>query len=356
MRTRRLALSRLKAVTGSNLGVLLLQLGTPDAPTPAALRRYLAQFLSDPRVIDLPRWKWLPILHGIVLRTRPRKSALEYRKVWTSEGGPLLVTSRQQAALLESRLTESGTNSLVRVAMRYGEPSTESALRELEAAKVDRIVALPMYPQYASATTGSSVEALYVAAGRRRYVPPISVVPPYYVSSGYIAALAEVTRQSLHEWNPDHIVLSFHGLPERYVQDGDPYASHCFATAEALRQSMEWPVDRVTVAFQSRFGREVWLQPYTGVTLQRLGAARTGRLAVVCPGFTADCLETLEEIGAREKNSFLAAGGGELRLVPCLNVSSQWIDAMADLVRGWLCSAPILPGRPARGERAPIPY
>jgi ferrochelatase len=314
--------------------VLLLQLGTPDAPTPAALRRYLAEFLSDPRVIDLPRWQWLPILYGIVLQTRPRKSAREYAKVWTPEGSPLLVTSRQQAALLESRLAETGCDAMVRVAMRYGEPSTEAALRQLESGPVHRIVALPMYPQYASATTGSSVEALYTAACRRRCVPPIAVVPPYYESSGYIGALALEAKRSLDGWDPDHIVLSFHGIPQRYVREGDPYESQCRATALALRQAMGWPADRVTVAFQSRFGREVWLQPYTDATLQHLGAARTGRVAVLCPGFTTDCLETLEEIGAREKENFLAAGGGELRLVPCLNASPAWIDAMAGLLRG----------------------
>lgn len=325
-------LGKLYPVTRPSLGVLLLQLGTPAAPTPAALRRYLAQFLSDPRVIDLPRWRWLPILHGIVLRTRPRKSAAEYEKVWTPEGAPLLVTSRRQAALLEEHLAAAGVDARVRVAMRYGDPSTESALREIDACGVDRIVALPMYPQYAGATTGSSLEDLYRAASRRRVVPALSVVPPYFDAPGYIGALAAVTRQSLAEWTPDHIVLSFHGIPERYVREGDPYASHCQATAEALRAVMGWPLAQVTVSFQSRFGREEWLQPYTDATLKRLGEARTARVAVLCPGFTADCLETLDEIGNRERRNFEAAGGGILRLVPCLNDAAPWIEAMTELV------------------------
>jgi ferrochelatase len=313
--------------------VLLLQLGTPEAPTTAALRRYLAQFLSDPRVIDLPRWQWLPILYGIVLRTRPRKSAADYRKVWTPEGSPLLVTSQQQAARLEARLASANIRAVVRVAMRYGEPSTDTALHELHAAGAERIVALPMYPQYASATTGSSVEDVYRSAIRRRVVPAITVVPPYFDAPGYINALAAVARDSLADWIPDHIVLSFHGIPERYVRDGDPYATHCRATAEALCQTMDWPRDRVTVSFQSRFGREVWLQPYTDATLRRLGEAGTRRVAVLCPGFTADCLETIEEIGGRERENFKHAGGGEMRLVPCLNATPAWIEAMAGLVR-----------------------
>jgi ferrochelatase len=177
------------------------------------------------------------------------------------------------------------------------------------------------------------VEDVYRAASRRKVVPPISVVPPYFDAPGYINALATVTRNHLAGWNPDHIVLSFHGIPARYVCEGDPYADHCTATAEALRQAMDWPQDRVTVSFQSRFGREVWLQPYTDATLTRLGQARTERLAVLCPGFTADCLETLEEIGARERDNFERSGGGQMRLVPCLNEDPAWIEAMAGFVR-----------------------
>lgn len=283
-------------------------------------------------MIDLPRWQWLPILYGIVLNTRPRKSAAEYAKVWTTEGSPLLVTSRQQAELLEAALGARGIDASVRVAMRYGEPSTRTALDELEAAGVERVIALPMYPQYASATTGSSVEELLRELAPRRVIPPLAIVPPYFDHPGYVQAIASVARASLGDWTPDHIVLSFHGVPERYVREGDPYRAHCEASAAAIIDALQWPSDRYTLSFQSRFGREVWLQPYTDETLRRLGQTRTGRVAVLCPGFTADCLETLEEIGARERRNFLDAGGVDLRLVPCLNTSAEWIEVMADLV------------------------
>lgn len=322
------------------IGILLLQLGTPAAPTPSALRRYLRQFLSDRRVIDLPRALWWPILHGIVLRTRPRRSAKDYAKVWTSEGSPLAVTSAQQARLLQERLTGRGIHALVKVVMRYGEPSTTQVLTELADAGVERIIALPMYPQYASATTGSSVEALFQIAGKRRVVPAIRTLPPYCADAAYIAALAAVTRGQLGDWVPNHVVLSFHGIPERYVRNGDPYAGHCRATARALTEAMAWDPARVTMSFQSRFGPEAWLQPYTTDTLRQLGEARMTGVAVLCPGFTADCLETLEEIGVRERRTFVRAGGSDFRLIPCLNADSAWVDALEGMVlreaQGWL--------------------
>ncbi len=322
------------------IGIVLLQLGTPDAPTPAALRRYLRQFLADPRVIDFPRALWWPILHGIVLRTRPRRSAREYAKVWTGAGSPLAVTSALQARLLEERLTGRGIHGLVRVAMRYGEPSTERVLTELAGAGVERIIALPMCPQYASATTGSSVEELFRVAGTRRVVPAIRTLPPYFADAAYIAALAAVARAQFGDWAPDHIVLSFHGIPERYVRNGDPYADHCRATTRALTAAMDWDPKRVTLSFQSRFGPEAWLRPYTTDTLRQLGEARMAGVAVLCPGFTADCLETLEEIGVRERRTFERAGGRDFRLVSCLNAESPWIDALEAMVlrnaQGWL--------------------
>lgn len=312
---------------------MLLQLGTPEAPTPAALRRYLGQFLADPRVIDLPRWYWWLILNGIVLNTRPRKSAAEYAKVWTPNGSPLALIAAKQARQLEKALDVPGCPVRVRVVMRYGEPSTERVLDEFERAGIERIVAVPMYPQYASATTGSSVEELFRVAAKRRVIPAIRVVPPYYDDAGYIRALAAGARARLGAWTPDHVVLSFHGIPERYVREGDPYADHCLSTARALCAEMGWSADRVTTSFQSRFGREVWLRPYTDETLQRLGQARTGKVAVLTPGFTADCLETLEEIGGREKHNFENAGGGELRRVACLNAQVPWMTALTDMVR-----------------------
>ncbi len=320
-------------MTGGPVGVALLQLGTPEAPTTTAVRRYLRQFLADPRVIDLPRWQWLPILHGIVLNTRPRKSAAEYAKVWTPNGSPLALIAAQQARLLQRALDSPERPVHVRVIMRYGEPSTATVLREFAQMGIERMIAVPMYPQYAGATTGSSLEELFQVAAGRQVVPAVRVVAPYFGDPDYIRALAAGARRRLDGWTPDHVVLSFHGIPERYIRQGDPYADHCRATARALQTAMGWADGQVTVAFQSRFGREVWLRPYTDETLYRLGAARTARVAVLCPGFTADCLETLEEIGGRERHNFEAAGGGELRRVACLNAQAPWIDTLGNLVR-----------------------
>jgi ferrochelatase len=324
------------------VGVVLLQLGTPDAPDTASVRRYLREFLSDRRVIDLPRAMWLPILHGIVLRTRPAKSAALYRKVWAPGGSPLLVTSRAQAAGLEARLNAGSADPavIVRVAMRYGFPSLAGVLDEFEDRGIDRVVAFPMYPQYAGATTGSSLEQLFDLAGKRRVVPSIRVVAPYFDDDNYIEALAaSIETRARGGERPDVLLLSFHGLPRRYADEGDPYPRHCFATAAALTKRLGWDEDRVKVTFQSRFGREEWLQPYTAQTFDDLG--RLGaRIMVACPGFTADCLETLEEIGITGREQFQHCGGEDFTLVPCLNDAPVWLDAMAALVRrelsGWI--------------------
>lgn len=318
--------------------MLLLQLGTPAAPTTEALRRYLRDFLSDRRVIDLPRWQWLPILYLIVLRTRPRTSAELYRKVWTKDGSPLATMSARQASLLESRLRSNGRDVRVAVAMRYGEPSIAAALRAFTDAGITRMVAFPMYPQYAGATTGSSLEKLFDVAKTLRVVPSIRVVPPYFADSHYVDALAAVARDSLTslEQPPDVCLLSFHGLPARYAKEGDPYPEHCAATASCLRDAMGGPA--LTLTYQSRFGREVWLEPYTDVTLEELGR-RGARVAVMCPGFTADCLETLEEIGIRGLEQYTHAGGRSFHRIPCLNDHPAWLDAMTAIaereLRGW---------------------
>jgi ferrochelatase len=264
-------------ITNGRIGVLLLQLGTPDAPTPAALRTYLREFLLDRRVVDTSRLIWWPILHGIVLTTRPAKSAALYQRVWTNEGSPLLVTSNAQAAGLEERLNGDRNRPPIRVAvaMRYGKPSIDEAVDRLLADGCDRLFAFPMYPQYAGATTGSSLERLFESIGRRRVVPSVRVLPPYFVDPSYIEALAAGAREDLGDWPADHIVMSFHGLPKRYAEEGDPYPEHCRATAAALAQKMGWPADRWTVTFQSRFGREEWLQPYTDAFLRSLAAKRS---------------------------------------------------------------------------------
>ncbi len=322
------------------IGVLLLQLGTPDAPTAAALRTYLRQFLSDRRVIDLNRAIWWPILHGIVLRTRPRKSAELYAKVWTSGGSPLAVTTANQARLLESRLTAAGHNACVIPAMRYGHPSIGGALESLTQHGCDRIIAFPMYPQYAGATTGSSLEELFAMARTMRVVPSIRVVPPYYHDASYIAALAAVARESVAPLAepPDVCLLSFHGLPARYVAEGDPYRAHCEDSAARLKAALAWPATSIQLTFQSRFGREEWLQPYTDRVLEELGRAGR-RVAVMSPGFTADCLETLEEIALRGEEQYREAGGRAFHRIPCLNEHPAWIDAMTTIatreMAGW---------------------
>lgn len=324
------------------LGVILLHLGTPDAPTPDALRRYLRQFLSDRRVIDLPRAQWWPILHFIVLRTRPRQSAELYKKVWTPEGSPLLVTTQAQARGLERALTAAhGRPVRVVVGMRYGEPSIARAVAELTRAGVDRILAFPMYPQYAGASTGSSLQQLFEEIMTLRIVPTIRVVPPYYADPGYIRALAAIARESLDRLPqpPTHLLASFHGLPQRYADEGDPYPQQCAATAQRLEAALGMGPGSLTVVYQSRFGREVWLQPYTDKRLEALG--RSGaRVAVMCPGFTADCLETLEEIGLRGQEQFHSTGGRDYLAIPCLNDHPVWLEAMADIARhelaGWL--------------------
>ena len=319
-------------------GVVLLQLGTPDEPTPAAVRRYLREFLLDKRVIDLNRAIWLPVLYGAVLTRRPAESAKLYRKVWTEKGSPLAVTTQAQAEALESRLSAAaGCRVPVVVGMRYGNPSIASALDRLSAEGVDRVLAFPMYPQYAGATTGSSLEKLFAEAGKRRVVLSVRIVPPYYADSHYIAALAALVKQA--GLATDRLLLSFHGLPKRYAAEGDPYPEHCAATAKLLAAAIGSNAPPVEVVFQSRFGREEWLQPYLDVTLEELGRRKLG-VAVMSPGFTADCLETIEEVGLRGAEQFTEAGGGTFRRIDCLNTSPEWLDAMAAIAKrelgGWI--------------------
>ena len=329
------------------IGVLVAQLGTPAAPTAASLRPYLKEFLSDPRVIDLPRWKWLPVLHLLVLRRRPARSAALYRNVWTDQGSPLLLHSRAQETGLQQRL---GDRYRVVLGMRYGEPGIGRAMRRMEAEKIDRIVVLPMFPQFSASTTGSVYDAVAKAAlgrsgtflfDRRRSMPALRFVPPYFDDCDYIDSLRSVVEDSLAPMQdrPDRFLITFHGIPERYVDEGDPYRLQCETTAALLAGALGLNRERWHLGFQSRFGREEWLQPYTEDVLEKLGRGG-GRLGVVAPGFTADCLETLDELGREGDEIFRAAGGGRLHLVPCLNSHPRWLDAMASLVRressGWI--------------------
>lgn len=328
--------------TTSRIGILVLQLGTPDAPTAPALRRYLRQFLSDVRVVDIARPLWWLILNLFVLPSRPAKSAKLYASVWTPEGSPLAVTTQAQADALAVSLGAGDHAPMVVVAMRYGKPSIESAIDALTAAGCDRILAFPMYPQYASATTGSSLEEVFRVVSPRRVVPSVRVVPPYFADPGYIDALVDSARRNFADWTPDHIVFSFHGIPKRYADLGDPYPQHCEATTQAFVKAFGWPADRITMSYQSLFGREEWLRPYTDETLKRLAARKFERLAVFCPGFVADCLETIEEIGSLGKEQYHEAGGGDYRLIPCLNVDPVWVAGMNAIVtrelQGWLAS------------------
>ncbi|MDF1484030.1 ferrochelatase [Ramlibacter sp. H39-3-26] len=321
--------------------VLLCNLGTPDAPTAPALRRYLAQFLSDPRVVEIPPVLWRPILHGVILRTRPAKSAAKYASIWTPEGSPLAVWTARQAVLLRGWLGEAGLRTQVRHAMRYGQPSVASQLDALMAEGIERVLVLPLYPQYSGTTTASVADAVYAWARRTRRLPELRFVNGYHDHPSYIAALAQSVRQHwLREGGPaDVLVMSFHGIPERTVRLGDPYQRECLATAALLGQALGLAADRVRVTFQSRFGKARWLEPYTEPTLVALAQGGTRRVDVMCPGFTSDCLETLEEINIEVRAAFLRAGGQEFRYVPCLNDSPAWIDALGAIAQehlgGW---------------------
>ncbi len=326
------------------IGILLAQLGTPDAPTTAAVRTYLRQFLSDRRVVDLNPALWWLILNGAILPRRPAQSAALYRKVWTAEGSPLLLISRAQARGLADRLGSSteGVEFRAEVAMRYGNPSTGSAIEALCEWGADRILLFPMYPQYAAPTTGSTYDEVFRELPRRRFVPALRVVPPYYEDPGYVGALAASVRERVASLSqpPEKIILSFHGIPQRYADLGDPYPAQCRATATALAREMGWTEDQYVMSFQSRFGREPWLQPYTDQTFARLGHEGVDRILVICPGFTTDCLETIDEMGNLGREQFTEAGGESLELVPCLNDSPRWIEAMTAIatreLQGWI--------------------
>jgi ferrochelatase len=319
--------------------VLLVNLGTPEAPTPAALRRYLREFLSDPRVVEIPRAIWWPILHGAILPLRPAKSAAKYQTIWTREGSPLAVWTDKQAKLLQGHLGERGQPVLVRYAMRYGSPSIASQLDALKAAGAARVLVLPLYPQYAAATTASVVDAVGAWSAQTRRLPEVRFVNGYHDDTGYLDALAYTVRSHWQANGRATLVASFHGVPARSVKLGDPYEHECRATAQALRERLGLRDDEMMVCFQSRFGRARWLEPYTEPTLRRLAASGASRVDVVCPGFAADCLETLEEIAQEGRDAFLRAGGREFHYIPCLNDHPRWIAALGALamrhLQGW---------------------
>ena len=321
--------------------LLLLNLGTPDAPTAPAVKRYLAEFLGDPRVVELPRLLWLPILHGIILRTRPAKSAAKYATIWTPEGSPLKVHTERQAKLLKGLLGERGRKDLlIDWAMRYGNPSIPAVLDGLAANGATEILILPLYPQYAGSTTASTEDAISGWCARQKQPPAIRWVKDYPTDPGYIGALAASIRDHwVAHGRGEKLVMSFHGIPQRSVDRGDPYANQCLATAQALAAALGLPAEQWMATFQSRFGAAKWLQPYTQPTLEELARGGLRRIDVICPGFPADCLETLEEISMECREAFLHAGGDTFHYIPCLNERPDWIAALADLASSRLISA-----------------
>ncbi|MFO1493415.1 MAG: ferrochelatase [Lysobacterales bacterium] len=325
--------------------VVLVNLGTPDAPTPSALRRYLGEFLSDPRVVEAPRWLWWLVLHGVILRIRPARSARAYQSVWTPQGSPLLLGSQALTAGLARTLeAELGAHApLVRLAMSYGQPALAEVLRELREQGMRRLLVLPLYPQYSGSTTASVFDAVTRELSRWRWWPELRLIGDYYRAPGYVAALAESVRRWWQtHGRADRLLLSFHGIPRRYLIEGDPYFCQCQVTARLLREALGLSEAELQVSFQSRVGREVWLQPYTQALLTEWGKAGVGRVQVLCPGFAIDCLETLEEIAVENAEAFRHAGGGALEYIPALNADAAHVQLMRDLVRehtqGWLDS------------------
>ena len=330
-------------VNSGSIGVLLINLGTPDAPDPASVKRYLKQFLSDPRVIEIPRLVWQPILRGIILNTRPQKSAEAYRKVWTTRGSPLADITARQAEAIAGDL---GENIVVDYAMRYGSPSIEQRLAELTAKGCDRILIAPMYPQYCAATTATVFDEVARVLGKMRWQPALRFLPPYHDDPAYLAALADdLTRQvGALSFTPEVLLMSFHGMPQRTLEQGDPYHCHCHKTARLLRERLaerpEFAGVRFETTFQSRFGPAQWLEPATDDTLIAEGAKGTRRLVVAAPGFSADCVETLEELALEGRDEFLEAGGEEYAVLDCLNVSPAGVTMLDTIVRrelsGWI--------------------
>ena len=348
----------------AKIGVLLVNLGTPDAATPAAVRRYLAEFLSDPRVVEIPRVAWMPLLHAVVLRVRPARSAAKYAAIWTNDGSPLLVHSAKQKVLLSGylgqRMKKEGLPSdlcVVELGMRYGQPSIAAALDKLRAAHCEKILVLPLYPQYAASTTASTLDAVAAYCGTLRRVPALRFIDSFHDDRGYIHALAaSVNGYWEKHGRPDRLVLSFHGVPRRTLDLGDPYHCHCHKTARLLATELGLKPEQYAVTFQSRFGRGEWLKPYTGATLVALAREGMRRVDVACPGFVSDCLETLEEIALDGRAAFLKAGGAEFHAIPCLNERPAWIAALADLalknLGGWLDPPPDAAARELTQARA----
>jgi ferrochelatase len=322
-------------------GILLTNLGTPDAPTPSALRRYLGEFLWDPRVVEIPRPIWWLILNGIILNTRPRKSAHAYQSVWMEQGSPLLVYSEAQTKEIRERLQRRASGPVtVELAMRYGNPSITAGLRKLQQAGAERLLVLPLYPQYSGATTGSTFDAVAAELRTWRWVPELRMINHYHDFPPYIEAMAgHIEDYWSREGRNGLLLFSYHGLPRRNLLLGDPYHCQCHATSRLLSERLGLSSEEWMTTFQSRFGKAEWLKPYTDVTLKSLPSQGKKQVDVFCPGFSVDCLETIEEIGVENRDYFLAAGGERYRYIPALNAIDSHIDALVELIlqhtRGW---------------------
>ena len=329
-------------VQHGRIGVLLLNLGTPDSTDYWSMRRYLKEFLSDARVIEEPRWKWWPILNLIILTVRPGPKGRDYDSIWNKERneGPLKTITRDQAQQLTAALSDPRV--IVDWAMRYANPTTASRIAALQAAGCDRILIVPLYPQYAAATTATACDHAFRALMDLRWQPAVRVAPPYYEDPAYIGALAASMQKSLADlsFEPEIIMASFHGMPQKYLEQGDPYYCQCMKTSRLLRDRLQIPEARWVTSFQSRFGNDPWLKPYTDETVQSLARSGVRRLAIVAPGFSADCLETIEELDVENRDFFIAAGGAEFAYLPALNASAEGIAVIETVVRrelsGWL--------------------
>ncbi|MCC1497821.1 ferrochelatase [Alcanivorax sp. 1008] len=343
----------------SRVGLLITNLGTPDAPTTPALRRYLAEFLSDPRVVEVPRLLWMLILHGIILRVRPRRSAHAYQSVWTDAGSPLMLhTVAQRDALRAALKPKWGDDLIVECAMRYGNPSITSVLESMQQQGVRQLLVLPLYPQYSAATTASTFDALAADFSQRRWLPDLRFISHYHDFSPYIEALAsQVESHWAQHGQPDKLVLSYHGVPQRYLDNGDPYHCECHKTSRLLAERLGLSKDQYITTFQSRFGREEWLKPYTDETLKSLPGQGVKHVQVVCPGFSSDCLETIEEVDIENREYFMAAGGEKFHYIPALNALPSHIQALQALIEQELCgwraadnSGQVLQARKERAE------
>ncbi|TQV73148.1 ferrochelatase [Aliikangiella marina] len=323
------------------IGVLLTNLGTPEAPTARALKPYLKEFLSDPRVVEIPRLVWWFILNGIILNIRPKRSAEAYQSVWTEDGSPLLVHTRDQTTKIRQSLTESyGDKIIVEFAMRYGNPSIKSVLGKMMAEGVNKLVVLPLYPQYSGSTTGSTFDAIAADFTQRRYLPELRFINHYHDNPGYIDAIANKIKLFREQHGKaDKLIFSYHGVPKRYLLNGDPYHCECHKTTRLVAEKLGLYKDEYMTCFQSRFGREEWLKPYTDHTLKALPSQGVKTVQVVCPGFSSDCLETIEEIGMENKEYFIESGGEDYQYIPALNSDDGHIDALLSLLHsnlhGW---------------------